>query len=70
MLSKVGYLNSGLTIEKAKEAIEELTGKRRPATSTDAIVFSRDVRRAFEAATNVGPLHDSMRALPTSATLL
>lgn len=55
MLSKPGqgYLNSGLTSEKAKAAIEEVTGKKRPPTSGDAIVFSRGVRRTFEAATNV-----------------
>ena len=54
MLSKPGqgYLNSGLTSEKAKSAIEELTGKKRPPMSGDAIVFSRGVRRTFEAATN------------------
>ena len=53
VLSKVGYLNSGLTSERAKTTIEELTGKRRPVSTADAIVFSRGVRRAFEAATNV-----------------
>ena len=53
VLSKAGYLNSGMDAEKAKQAIEELTGKRKPVTSADPIVFSRGVRRTFEAATTV-----------------
>ena len=52
VLSKNGYLNCGLTAEKGKAAVEALSGKRRPAT-TETIVFSRGVRRMFEAATNV-----------------
>jgi hypothetical protein len=52
--SRGGYLNSGLSAERAKAAVEAANGKRRPNTSADNIPFSREVRRTFEAATNVG----------------
>mmetsp|Transcript_10026 Transcript_10026/g.21446 ORF Transcript_10026/g.21446 Transcript_10026/m.21446 type:complete len:958 (+) Transcript_10026:149-3022(+) len=52
-ISKNGYLNSGLTAERAKTAVESLFGKKRPLSSTEnSIPFSREVRRTFEAATN------------------
>lgn len=51
-ISKNGYLNSGLTIEKAKTAVEALSGKKKPVVSSESIPFSREVRRTFEAATN------------------
>ena len=52
-LSKHGYLNSGLSLEAAKTAVEALSGRRRPLATNDAIPFSREVRRNFELATNV-----------------
>lgn len=51
-VSKNGYLNSGMTAERARMAVEEITGKRRPQASNETIIFSRGVRRTFEAATN------------------
>jgi ATP-dependent Clp protease ATP-binding subunit ClpC len=51
--SKNGYLNSGLTAEKARAAVQSLSGKRKPISTTDSIPFSREVRKTFEAATNV-----------------
>lgn len=51
-MSKNGYLNSGLTIEKAKLAVEGLSGRKKPVVSQESIPFSREVRRTFEAATN------------------
>lgn len=62
--SKNGYLNSGLSIERAKAAVELLAGKKRPIATGDSIPFSRDVRRIFEAATNVRRPHLS----PCAAT--
>lgn len=52
--SKNGFLNSGLTAEKARAAVQSLSGKRKPISTTDSIPFSREVRKTFEAATNVG----------------
>lgn len=51
--SKNGFLNSGLTAEKARAAVQSLSGKRKPISTTDSIPFSREVRKTFEAATNV-----------------
>ncbi|GAX82036.1 hypothetical protein CEUSTIGMA_g9464.t1 [Chlamydomonas eustigma] len=52
-LSKNGYLNSGLTLDGVRGVLETLTGgKKKPVPSTETIVFSRGVRRTFEAATN------------------
>jgi len=52
--SKNGFLNSGITAEKARAAVQSLSGKRKPISTTDSIPFSREVRKTFEAATNVG----------------
>ncbi|KAI8465710.1 MAG: ClpD chaperone, Hsp100 family [Monoraphidium minutum] len=49
--SKHGYLNSGLTPERARMAVDALAGRRKPAPG-DSIPFSREVRTTFEAATN------------------
>jgi hypothetical protein len=46
-------MNSGLTVEKARSAVETLSGKRKPISTHDNIPFSREVRKTFEAATNV-----------------
>jgi hypothetical protein len=53
--SKHGYLNSGLTAERARAVLASLTGGRRmkALSTTDSIPFSREVRKTFEAATNV-----------------
>ena len=53
--SKNGFLNSGLTVEKTRAAVESLSGKRKPNSTHDNIPFSREVRKTFEAATNVSP---------------
>uniref|UniRef100_A0A7S0WMJ2 Clp R domain-containing protein n=1 Tax=Chlamydomonas leiostraca TaxID=1034604 RepID=A0A7S0WMJ2_9CHLO len=51
--SKNGYLNSGLSLERAKAQVEAFSGgKKRPVPTGESIPFSRDVRRTFEAATN------------------
>lgn len=50
--SKNGYLNSGLTVERIKAAVETLLGKRKPLASQEGMPFSQEVRRVFEAATN------------------
>jgi hypothetical protein len=42
-----------VTTEKAKVAIETLTGKRKSIQSHEGIPFSLDVRRLLDAATNV-----------------
>ena len=52
-MSKSGYLNSGLAVEKVKAAVQTLSGKKKPLSTTDNIPFSREVRSTFEAATNV-----------------
>lgn len=52
--SKHGFLNSGLTVDKARAAVEALSGKRKPNSTHENIPFSREVRKTFEAATNVG----------------
>lgn len=46
-------MNSGLTADKARAAVEALSGKRKPISTHDNIPFSREVRKTFEAATNV-----------------
>ncbi len=51
--SKAGFLNSALTVEKAKGTIEGLSGKRQSVSTTETINFSRGVRRTFEIASNV-----------------
>jgi hypothetical protein len=48
-----GYLNSGLTVDAVREAIEAAQGRRKPNATSDNIPFSREVRKTFEAATNV-----------------
>lgn len=50
---KHGYLDSGLTHERVRAAVESLTGRRKAITGADNIPFSREVRKTFEAATNV-----------------
>jgi ATP-dependent Clp protease ATP-binding subunit ClpC len=53
-LSRNGYLNSGLTLDGVRGVLKTLTGgRKKPVPSTETIVFSREVRRTFEAATNV-----------------
>lgn len=52
-LSKNGYLNSGLTAERAKASIEAIFGRRRALTSSDNVPFSREVRKMLENATHV-----------------
>lgn len=70
-MSKAGYLNSGLTVEKVKAAVQGLSGKRKPISSPDNIPFSREVRKAFEAATNVSGALPSLPPLPPlTATLV
>jgi ATP-dependent Clp protease ATP-binding subunit ClpC len=52
--SKNGFFNSGLTADKARAAVQSMSGqKRKPVSTTDSIPFSREVRKTFEAATNV-----------------
>lgn len=51
--SKIGYLNSGASLELVRESVRALNGRRAPIQSNETIVFSRAVRRTFEAATNV-----------------
>jgi hypothetical protein len=51
--SKNGFLNSGLTADKARSAVQSLSRRRKPISTTDSIPFSREVRKTFEAATNV-----------------
>lgn len=55
-LSKHGYLNSGLTLEAARTAVEASFGKKRALSTNDAIPFSREVRKNFELATSVSAL--------------
>jgi hypothetical protein len=47
------YSSCGISPGLAKEAVVSLTGRKAPLGSNDTIVFSRSVRRTFEAATNV-----------------
>ncbi|KXZ46077.1 hypothetical protein GPECTOR_47g352 [Gonium pectorale] len=51
-LSKNGYLNSGVSSERAKTAVETLFGRKRAVSTAESIPFSRDVRKMFEAATH------------------
>ncbi|GFR52667.1 hypothetical protein Agub_g15261 [Astrephomene gubernaculifera] len=51
-LSKNGYLNSGVSSERAKATVEAMFGRKRPITNGESIPFSRDVRKMFEAATH------------------
>ncbi len=53
-LSKNYYLNSGISAERAKAAVEALYGRKRPVNTGESIPFSREVRKMFEAATHVG----------------
>ncbi|GBF96568.1 ATP-dependent Clp protease ATP-binding subunit [Raphidocelis subcapitata] len=50
--SKAGYLDTGLTQERARAAVEAISGRRKANTAADNIPFSREVRKTFEAATN------------------
>jgi hypothetical protein len=59
--SKHGFMNSGLTVEKARSAVETLSGRRKPISTHDNIPFSREVRKTFEAATNVSEMCKSCR---------
>eukprot|EP00955_Chlamydomonas_euryale_P088829 364416-Chlamydomonas_euryale.AAC.10 len=52
-VSKHGYLNSGITSEAAKAAVEALGGKKPSSSSPETMNFSRTVRRTFEIASNV-----------------
>lgn len=61
--SKNGYLESGLTTERARAAAEKIYGKRKPLAGDDNMPFSREVRKTFEAATNVS----SCACLPAAA---
>eukprot|EP00955_Chlamydomonas_euryale_P044338 352861-Chlamydomonas_euryale.AAC.18 len=51
--SKGGYLGSGLLAGPVRETVVAINGKRKPVAGKEAIVFSRAVRRTFEAAANV-----------------
>ncbi|EFJ49084.1 ClpD chaperone, Hsp100 family [Volvox carteri f. nagariensis] len=51
-LSKNGYLNSGVTPERAKATVEAIFGRKRPVSHGESIPFSREVRKMFEAATH------------------
>ncbi|KAG2433436.1 hypothetical protein HXX76_008493 [Chlamydomonas incerta] len=51
-LSKNGYLNSGVSSERAKAAVEALFGRKRPVSHGESIPFSREVRKMFENATH------------------
>ncbi|KAG2487970.1 hypothetical protein HYH03_013410 [Edaphochlamys debaryana] len=51
-LSKNGYLNSGVSSERAKAAVEALFGRKRAVSHGESIPFSREVRKMFEAATH------------------
>jgi hypothetical protein len=44
---------SGLTYERVRTVVEALSGRRKPSAGAESIPFSREVRRTFEAATNV-----------------
>ena len=50
-----GYLgHAGLTVDAVREAVEAAQGfRRKPNATSDNIPFSREVRKTFEAATNV-----------------
>ena len=72
-LSKNGYLNSGLTSERAKASVEAVFGRRRALSNAESIPFSREVRKMLEAATHVSlrgaerarvPCHACPCALP------
>jgi hypothetical protein len=52
-LSKNGYLNSGLSSENARAAVEAMFGRKRPVSNGESIPFSREVRKMFESATLV-----------------
>jgi ATP-dependent Clp protease ATP-binding subunit ClpC len=46
-----GYLGApGVTVERVRAAAEAIRGRRRPNPSAENLHFSREVRRAFEAA--------------------
>lgn len=75
--SKNGYLNTGLTAEMVRSAVEELNGKKRPQAASETIIFSREVRRTFEAATNeckrsgvtyISPEHIALALLSTPSS--
>ncbi|GLC72569.1 hypothetical protein PLESTF_001265700 [Pleodorina starrii] len=51
-LSKNGYLNSGVTPERARATVEAVFGRKRPVSHGESIPFSREVRKMFEAATH------------------
>lgn len=59
--SKRGYLDTGLTHERVRAAVEMLTGRRKPILGEGNIPFSKEVRRTFEAATNVRERERGMR---------
>ena len=52
-LSTNGSLNSGVSSERAKAAVEALFGRKRPVSHGESIPFSREVRKMFENATHV-----------------
>ena len=75
--SKNGYLNTALTAEMVRSAVEELNGKKRPQAASETIIFSREVRRTFEAATNeckrsgvtyISPEHIALALLSTPSS--
>ncbi len=67
--SKHGYLDSGVTEERARTAVAALGGRRKANTSTENIPFSREVRKTFEAATNVRCLGATMKTRPVKPDL-
>jgi ATP-dependent Clp protease ATP-binding subunit ClpC len=48
-----GFLNSGLTPDRARAAVEALGGRGMALDTGGNIPFSREVRKTFEAATSV-----------------
>ena len=68
--SKAGFMNSGLTVDRARSAVVALSGgKRKPHTGSDNIPFSREVRKTFEAATNVRTRQAFVVPCPSSLLL-
>lgn len=52
-VSRNGFMNSGLTCERVRAAVVAQSGRKKPITTNENIPFSREVRKTFEAATNV-----------------
>jgi hypothetical protein len=56
--------------QRARAAVEALGGRRKANTAADNVPFGRDVRKAFEAATNVGGGGRLRPAPPATAAAL